>query len=210
MALGRTFELTGSRVCLLAVAMAVLAVSCGGGGDGEALEQADVFFPATATADPANWQTESDELFGRYLMYTAALEEAYGLPAADPDRVDFDALAGSEAAEDVRADIGSFRDTGRVLVVEPDSADEHVVWMPSEVPVDKSEGNEVEIQDCWILDQSVQTLEGEVMNSFFTPALYDVTMKVVDGEWKVWAWASATADSAGWDWCFEVFDGIEG
>ncbi len=224
------------RACVLVVVLAVLASACSSGGDVQALEpiesstteatttstEAETTTTEVTTAtsevaaevarpelDPANWQTESDEIFGRYLLYWQAIDEAYGPPKADPDLPALDELARPEALAEIRENIQAFQDFGELIVVPEDSVEDHILWIPDVVPLDKTEGNEVVIQDCWLQDNVRQTEAGEVLEETFKNQLLNVTMQVIDGEWRLFASVTASDESTGWDECNQLFEDLQ-
>ncbi|MEM7325132.1 MAG: hypothetical protein AAF531_18730 [Actinomycetota bacterium] len=160
--------------------------------------------------DPDNWTSDLDEIFGRYLLYWQALDEAYARPEADPDNKDLADLVGAEALVDVRADIDQgYLQGGLVLVIADDSLEEHVLRLPRPTSLTKTEGNEVIIQDCWIADRTKETLDGEIIETWSFPTVFNVTMQVIDSEWRVFASVTAEDGSDGWDECNAYFANLD-
>lgn len=158
--------------------------------------------------DPANWDSDLDEIFGRYLLYWQALDAAYA--EADPESSALADLIGSAALVDVQADIEqNYLSTGHVLVISDDSAEEHVLRLPRPMALDKTEGNEVIIQDCWVADRTKQTSDGGVVETWSFPTVFNATMKVIDGHWRVFASVTAADGSDGWDECNEYFANLD-
>ena len=155
--------------------------------------------------DPANWETDLDEIFGRYLLYLEAIDTAYGPPSVDANYAPLADLAGSEAMADITADIETYQSAGHVLVVADDSMESNDLRLPRPTSLDKIEGNEVVIQDCWIADRTKETVGGEVVETWSFPTVFNVTMKVIDGEWRVFASVVAADESDGWDECNDKF-----
>lgn len=220
---------------MLVVLFALFAAACSGDGDVQALEPSEssaneattttteaeiTTTAATSTSteasadvarpelDPANWQTESDEVFGRYWLAWEALNEAYAPPFADADVPQVAELVGAEWLVDFEENVEEFRQYGEVVMIPEGSVEEHVLWIPNPVPLDKIEGNEVVIQDCWIRDHVVESEEGDVLDTVFENRLMNVTMKVIDGEWRLFASVTASDESTGWDECDEYFAGL--
>ncbi|MEM9655443.1 MAG: hypothetical protein AAGA65_25355 [Actinomycetota bacterium] len=155
--------------------------------------------------DPDNWTSDLDEIFGRYLLYWQALQEAFAPPAANPDYEPLVGLVGTEMLADVRGNIATYRDADEVLVIPEGSLDEHVLRLPRPVSLSKTEGAEVVIQDCWVADQRVETPTGELVDELDFPTVFNATMRVIDGEWRVFANGVAEDGSDGWDECNRYF-----
>lgn len=160
--------------------------------------------------DPANWNSDLDEIFGRYLLFWQAYDAAYAPPEANPDYPPLAELAGEEALADFRSDIEqNYASAGHVLVIAEDSIEEHVLRLPRPVDLDKTEGNEVIIQDCWVADRTKETLDGEVLETWSFPTVFNATMRVIDGEWRVFANVTAADGSDGWEECNSYFADLD-
>ncbi|MGB5757404.1 MAG: hypothetical protein WBM50_10850, partial [Acidimicrobiales bacterium] len=96
------------------------------------------------------WPTELDEIFGRYLLYWDALYIAFGPPVADADYAPLRELVSEEAYEDLLEQAAELREKDQYVVLPENTITEHQVRLPNPVPLDKTEGNEVIIQDCWV------------------------------------------------------------
>lgn len=155
---------------------------------------------------PTEWDSELDEIFGRYQLYRTALDVALGPPEADPGYLPLKDLMEEVAWEELSGQIQDFRDRGLVLVFPEESLTDHVVRLPNPSVLTKTEGNEVVIQDCWVDDGIVETLEGEVQESYFESSLRNVTMKVIDGEWRTLSVVTASEESSGYQECRDLID----
>lgn len=152
---------------------------------------------------PTEWDSELDEIFGRYLLYWQAIDIALAPPEADPDYPPLKDLAVPAAYDDLHQQIADIKAAGHVYVEPPESTTAHVVRLPNPTFTGKVEGNEVVIQDCYTSAQVRQTIEGEVIDDEVGRRLLNINMLVVDGEWTVLAVVRAGADSAGYDECID-------
>jgi hypothetical protein len=154
---------------------------------------------------PTSWNNNRDEIFGRYLLYFEAFDAALGPPFADPDdpatRSILEDVLKPDAFADALATIESFQERDLVVVRDEDTIDEHVLRIPKVQPLGKEEGRKVLIQDCWIRDYETYTPEGSFIESFDDLLLFNATMEVVDGEWKVRSNIKQEPGDVGYDWC---------
>lgn len=150
---------------------------------------------------PDTWPSDVDELFGRYWLYWEAFAAAHAPPYADPSFDQLRQLSTEENWRSLESQLNGFADDGLVLVLPPDSITEHLIRVPNAELLEKVEGAEVLIQDCWLDDFVQQTLEGEVVETTKEAKLMNVSLKVVDGQWRVDGVARATADSDGYEQC---------
>jgi hypothetical protein len=154
---------------------------------------------------PTSWDNNRDEIFGRYLLYFEAFDVALGPPFADPDdpisRPVLEDVLIPEMLADVVATIDSFQEDDVVVVRADDSIDEHILRLPKVQSLGKEEGHKVLIQDCWIQDYMTQTSEGSYLESIKNLRLFNATMEVVDGKWKVRSNIPQEPGDVGYDWC---------
>lgn len=148
---------------------------------------------------PTEWESDLDEIYGRYLLYWDALGIAMGPPAPDPDYPPLAELAEAALYEELQGQIEERRDSGRVVLEGPDT--DHGLRLPNPAVLTKTEGNEVIIQDCFIDGRIVQTLDGEILDDSVVPKLTNVNLKVIDGEWRVPAVVEALPESSGYQEC---------
>ena len=156
------------------------------------------------------WESDLDEIFGRYLMYWEALYNALGPPRADPNYQPLLELLGTDVAvEDVQAQVQGFQDRNEVVIRTENSLDDHGLRLPNPSVLEKTEGNLVVIQDCWIRDDVTRFLDGKPSDEAFSTVLWNVTMVVDDGEWKYLGAAEADERSDGYQECQDLFDTLE-
>ena len=158
---------------------------------------------------PTEWDSDLDEIFGRYLLYWDAEQIALGPPEADPDYPPLRHLLTENALVDVVARVQEYQDFGVISVVPGDSINEHIVRLPNPSVLTKDEGREVILQDCWVQDTEQRSLEGELTDAAFQSVLFNVTMRVVDGEWRVAASIRASEDSSGYRECTDYISYLD-
>jgi hypothetical protein len=149
---------------------------------------------------PTEWDSDLDEIFGRYLLYWEALAIANGPPAPTPDYPPLAELVDPEALTELRGQIQENLDAGIVLR-EADTATEHVPRLPNPSVLSKAEGNEVTIQDCFVDGRVVESSTGEVLDDAVVTGLLNVKMQVVGGEWLVVGLRDASPESDGFEEC---------
>lgn len=182
----------------------VATASAGGadGSEGDALETTGTTIPVRPEVKiPDSWPSDVDELFGRYWLYWEAFAAAHAPPNADPGFEQLRLLSTEENWESLQDQLRGFAEDRLVLVLPPNSVTEHLIRLPNASPLEKAEGAEVMIQDCWIDDFVQQTLDGAVVASTKEAKLMNVNMKVVDGQWRVDGVARATTESDGYEQC---------
>ncbi len=150
---------------------------------------------------PTEWDSELDEIFGRYLLYWDAFVIAMGPPEADPNYEPLIGLMEAEALADLREQIDETRLAGEIIVDPEDSKTAHGDRLPNPSTLTQSEGNEAVIQDCYVDALVVQALDGTVLNDAVAADLLNVKMKVIDGEWRVFAVRDAAPESSGYEEC---------
>jgi hypothetical protein len=107
--------------------------------------------------------------------------------------------------EDVLATIQSYDDGGWIVVIPDESIEEHILRIPKAQPLSKEEGRKVLIQDCWIKDHEIRIEEtNEVADESRGFRLFNATMEVVGGQWKVRSNIPQEPDDVGYDWCQAV------
>lgn len=232
------FPISGLSSCVLAALVLTSACVGGGGGDAEETEPVGSSPPVdgpTTTAgdaagttdndvtttngsvaygdnpqlDPAGWENEVDEIVGRYLLMWSGLNEAYGPPTADPIVPLAEEIGSEEFYAGVQQELAGYQDLGQVFLIADDSLEDHILLLPDWMPDEKSEGAVVTMQDCWIQDNTLQTEDGQVVETFFQAELLDVEMEVMFGEWRVVSNDSAAADSSGWAECNSHFEKLQ-
>ncbi len=63
------------------------------------------------------------------------------------------------------------------------------------------------IQDCWVNDSEIRSGEDGTLDiAYRESVLRNVTMKVIDGEWRVWASVDASETSSGYDQCTDLIN----
>lgn len=150
---------------------------------------------------PEAWDSEIEEVYGRYWLYWEAFAAAHGLPNADPSYEPLRALSTDDNWASLTEQLRGFADDGVVLVLPENSMTEHLIRIPNAAVLSKNEGAEVVLQDCWIDDFVQQTVDGQIVAEAREAKLMNVVMKVVDGEWRVDGVTRATADSDGFEQC---------
>lgn len=153
---------------------------------------------------PATWDSEIEALFGRYWLYWDAFAAAYGLPSADPSFAPLQELSTPKNWASLQTSLRDFAEEGVVLVLPERSATEHLIRIPNATVLDSQEGAEAVIQDCWIDDFVQQTVSGDVIAETKEAKLMNVTMKVLDGSWRVDGVTRAAPDADGYDQCLEL------
>jgi hypothetical protein len=175
--------------------------------------------PTTATTEtpdvtrpsievPTSWGNDRDEIFGRYLLYWAALDAAVGAPFADPNdpttRPILEDVLKPGMLEDILETVREYQDEDRIVVWPEDSIEEHILRIPKVQPLGKEEGRKVLIQDCWIVDYDYYLTDGTFDESDDGFQLFNATMEVVGGKWQILANVEQGPDDVGYDWCEEV------
>ncbi len=150
---------------------------------------------------PTTWPSDIEELYGRYWLYWEAFAAAFGPPAVDPEFGPLEELSSPANWESLREQLAGFESDQVVLVLPEPSASEHLLHLAGAAVLDKAEGDEVVIQDCWIDDFVQVTTDGEVIGEADTATLMNVSMKVVDGEWRVNGISQSSAETEGYDQC---------
>ncbi len=186
------------------------AVAADGTGSGESAGAEADAVPETTTTTipvrpvvsiPESWPSDVDELFGRYWLYWEAFAAAHAPPYADPSFEQLRQLSTEENWRSLQEQLSGFAEDGLVLVLPPGSVTEHLIRLPNAEVLDKSEGVEVLIQDCWIDDFVQQTVDGAVVEVTKEAKLMNVSLKVVDGQWRVDGVARASSESDGYEQC---------
>lgn len=152
---------------------------------------------------PTEWDSEADEVFGRYWLYWEAFAAAYGPPQVDPNYEPLRVLSTDENWASLQDQMQRFVDDEVVLVLPEVSITDHMIRIPNPSVMADEEGSEVVLQDCWIDDFVQQTLDGEVVEQTREAKLMNVTMQVVGGEWRVAGVTEATPESDGYELCQE-------
>ncbi|MGI9614343.1 MAG: hypothetical protein ACR2QO_15640, partial [Acidimicrobiales bacterium] len=172
--------------------------------------------PAVTTADgkpvleiPTEWESDLDEIFGRYLLYWEAEQIALGPPKADPDYPPLRSLLSHEVLAEVVERIESYRDFDVVSVVPPQSIDRHFVRLPNPSVLAKDEGREVIIQDCYVQDTEQRDLDGNVTEAVRKSVLFNVFMRVNGGEWRVASVTPASEQSSGYRECTDYLEYLD-
>ncbi|MGH1491521.1 MAG: hypothetical protein ACRBK7_19330 [Acidimicrobiales bacterium] len=155
------------------------------------------------------WETDLDEIFGRYLMYWEALYNAGGPPEADPDYQPLLDLLDPGVVSSVLSQVQGLAEADSVIFRPEGSLDDHGLRLPNPSVLEKTEGNRVVIQDCWIRDDVIEHLDGSDRTEYFMTVLWNVDMIVVDGEWKYFAAVEADDRSDGYQECQDLFDTLE-
>ncbi|MGH1489757.1 MAG: hypothetical protein ACRBK7_10235 [Acidimicrobiales bacterium] len=150
---------------------------------------------------PSSWPSEVEELLGRYRLYWEAFAAAHALPNADPSFEQLRLLSTEENWRSLQTQLSGFADDGLVLVLPPNSIAEHLLRIPNASVLEKVEGAEVLIQDCWIDDFIQQTVDGRVVAETKEAKLMNASLKFEDGEWRVDGVARATSESDGYEQC---------
>jgi hypothetical protein len=158
---------------------------------------------------PTEWDSDLDEIFGRYLLFWEAEAIALGPPEADPDYPPLEGLLGEQAYSEVVERAQSYRDNQLVLVVPEGSIGDHIVRLPNPAPLAKEEDREVVIQDCWIQDDEQHSLDGEVAQETKRSILFNVRMRVIEAEWRVAAITPASDESSGYRECTDYIDFLD-
>ena len=164
-------------------------------GDGD-----EVFVRPTVEI-PDDWPSAVEAVYGRYWLYWEAFEAAHGPPIADPDYEPLQELSTEENWESLHEQLKTFAEDGVILTLPDPSDTEHLIRIPNTSVLTEEEGAEVILQDCWIDDFIQQTLDGQVLAEGKEAKLMNVTMRVVDGEWRVDGIARATTESDGFEQC---------
>lgn len=150
---------------------------------------------------PTDWDSAVEEVYGRYWLYWDAFAAAHAPPNADPTFQPLRELSTEENWASLQAQLTAFAGDGLVLVLPENSRTEHLIRIPNATVLTKEEGAEVVLQDCWIDDFVQQTVDGQVLLQTEEAKLMNVTMRVVDGQWRVDGVARATAESDGFEQC---------
>ncbi len=135
---------------------------------------------------PAEWDSELDEIYGRYLLYRQAFNIAAGPPVIDPDYGPLQELSAGEQAELDREFLEARAAEG-VVYLQPENSIGRAEIRPPQGPqvFSKTEGNEFVFSICGVNDDIVQTIDGEVLNDQVQSFFQDIELTVVDGEWRV-------------------------
>lgn len=189
-----------------------VAAAVGGGSDGNdggsptlEVEAAAEAGPVRPTINiPAAWDSQVEALFGRYWLYWDAFAAAYGLPFADPDFGPLRELSTPENWASLQAQLHGFNQDGLVLVLPNRSVTEHLIRLPDTTVLDPTEGSDVILQDCWIDDFIQRTITGEVVTAGVEATLMNVTMRMLDGQWRVAGVTRAEPDADGYTQCQEL------
>ncbi len=199
---GSTGSGDGNATDLAAGEAAASAADRSGGDDEAALEVPGSTAPVRPEVSiPANWDSDVEELYGRYWLYWEAFAAAHAPPNADPSFEPLRELSTPANWRTLQADLRSFADDGLVLVLPDDSITEHLIRLPNASVLAKDEGADVVLQDCWLDDFVQQTVDGQVVAEARQARLMNVTMRVVEGEWRVDGVTRATPESDGYEQC---------
>lgn len=153
---------------------------------------------------PSEWDSESDEIIGRFRLYREALAVAAGPPKADPDFPPLQELAADYPL--IRSRIEQLQRDDLVIVIPEGSINEHMITLPEQSDLSRVEGNTVTLFDCWVQDVVLQTLDGDEIDAVFNSSLGVATMIVQDGEWKLFDIEPASPfEDAYWD-CEAIAD----
>lgn len=172
------------------------------GGAAEVLDVAAETVPVRPeVVIPSSWDSPIEEVYGRYWLYWEAFAAAHAPPNADPTFQPLRELSTEENWESVQAQLSAFAQDGLVLVLPENSKSEHLIRLPNATVLTREEGAEVVLQDCWIDDFVQQTVDRQVLLETEEAKLMNVTMRVVDGQWRVDGVARATAESDGFEQC---------
>ncbi len=155
---------------------------------------------------PAGWPSEIEAVYGRYWLYWEAFAAAHGPPGADPAFAPLRELSTPGNWSSLEAQLQAFADDGLILERPEPSITEHLLRLPGTALLTGDEGEEVVLQDCWIDDFVQRTLDGTVVAEANEAKLMNVTMRVVDGEWRVDGVTRAPADSDGVEQCAELIN----
>ncbi|MEM9655386.1 MAG: hypothetical protein AAGA65_25060 [Actinomycetota bacterium] len=153
---------------------------------------------------PTAWDSQIEALFGRYWLYWEAFAAAYGPPNADPEFGPLRDLSTPDNWDSLQQQLQGFVEDGLVLVLPDRSVTEHLIRLPDTAVLDSAEGAEVVLQDCWIDDFIQQTVAGEVIAETGEAKLMNVTMMMLDGDWRVAGVTRAAPDADGYDQCQEL------
>ncbi len=80
---------------------------------------------------PTEWDSDLDEIFGRYQLYWEAFYIAAGPPVPDIDYAPLLELTAPEAIDDLGEDFEVYEDDEVVLVLPEDSISQHVLRLPN-------------------------------------------------------------------------------
>jgi hypothetical protein len=150
---------------------------------------------------PTSWESDLDEIFGRYLLYWDAVLIASGPPEADPNYPPLVELADPALYEEVAAQIQASKEAGEIIYDPENSQTDHGLRLPNPAVLTKTEGNEVVLQDCFINGWVLQTTDGQVLDDSVVAKLKNVKMKVIDGDWRVFGVRDAAPGSSGYQEC---------
>lgn len=151
---------------------------------------------------PTEWDSDLDEIFGRYLLYWQALAIAMGPPEPSVEYPPLVELTEPDVLADLELQFVEIRQAGHVLI-EEGTVTEHNPRLPNPSLLSKTEGNAVTIQDCFIDARILQTLDGAVLDDSIVAKLKNVKMEVIGGEWRVSGVRDALPDSDGHEECAE-------
>jgi hypothetical protein len=151
---------------------------------------------------PTEWDSDLDEIFGRYLLYWEALAIAAGPPEASPEYAALAELVDPADLAELKEQLEANLEAGHVYM-EGDTGTEHVPRLPNPSVLSKTEGNEITIQDCFVDARALVNVDGDVLDDEVVVSLLNVKMIVVDGEWRVSGIRDASPESDGYRECRE-------
>ena len=167
----------------------------------ELLVDGDPVFVRPIVEIPDEYPSAIEAVYGRYWLYWDAFAAAHGYPNADPTYAPLEELSTPENWRSLQEQLRNFADEGLVLTLPEPSATEHMIRIPNASVLSEEEGAEVILQDCWIDDFVQRTVDGRVLVEQKEAKLMNVTMRVVDGQWRVDGVSRATAESDGYQEC---------
>jgi hypothetical protein len=169
------------KIAMAAVALALLVAGCGGSGEPAAVGEAP---SASTTASTAPTSTTSSRAETEQAVLDAyhAGWDAY-TAASDPADPEFPGLAETStgpALQQAQEQLTAYQITGRVGRYPQGSIAEHRAEVVS------VRGDEATVRDCNIDDgQLVIAATDEVVNDLVATVLFEASMVVEDGRWKV-------------------------
>ncbi len=169
------------RMATAAVAVALLAAGCGGSGEPAADGEVPLASTTASTA-PTSTTMSRAEIEQAVLDAYLASWDAY-TAASDPADPGFPGLAETStgpALERAQEQLAAYQFTGRVGRDPEGSIAEHRAEVVS------VQGDEATVRDCNIDDgQIVIAATGEVVNDLVATVLFEGSMVVEDGRWKL-------------------------
>ena len=169
------------KTAVAAVAIALLAAGCGGSGEPTAVGEVPAPSTTAATA-PTSTTLGRAEIEQAVLDAYLASWDAY-TAASDPADPEFPGLAETStgpALERAQEQLAAYQFTGRVGRYPQGSIAEHRAEVVS------VGGDEATVRDCNIDDgQLVIAATGEVVNDLVATVLFEGSMVVEDGRWKL-------------------------